>query len=112
MVRVLLVDDDAMVRQLLRTILAQAGVSVVGDASDGDEVTQAVQAHHPEVIIMDLRMQRVSGVEAIRRVKTMANPPGLIAVAPLDSADVILEEVQARADGFVAKDADPAELVG
>lgn len=111
MVRVLLVDDDAMVRQLLRTILKQAGISVVGDASDGDEVTAAVQAHHLEVIIMDLRMQRVSGVDAIRQVKAMANPPGIIALTSFDSEDVILEAVQAGADGFLAKDADPAELI-
>ncbi len=111
MTRVLLVDDDAMVRQLLRTIVEQAGISVVGDASDGDEVIQAVQAHHPDVIVMDLRMQRVSGVEAIRQVKAAPNPPGVIALTSFDSEDVILEAVQAGADGFLAKDADPGELV-
>lgn len=111
MTRVLLVDDDAMVRQLLRTIVEQAGISVVGDASDGDEVIQAVQAHHPDVIVMDLRMQRVSGVEATRSVMALPDPPGVIALTSFDSEDVILEAVHAGAHGFLAKDADPAEII-
>ena len=111
MVRVLVVDDDAMVRQLLRTIIEAAGISVVADVSDGDEVIDAVHAHHPDVIVMDLRMERVSGVEAIRAVNDLPNPPGTIALTSFDTEDVILEAVRAGTQGFLAKDADPDEIV-
>lgn len=111
MTRVLVVDDDAMVRQLLRTIIEAAGISVVADVSDGDEVIDAVHAHHPDVIVMDLRMERVSGVEAIQRVNDLPNPPGTIALTSFDTEDVILEAVRAGTQGFLAKDADPGEIV-
>lgn len=111
MIRVLVVDDDAMVRQLLRTIIEQADLSVVADVSDGDEVIPAVHKHHPDVVVMDLRMQRVSGVEATRSVMALPDPPGVIALTSFDSEDVILEAVHAGAHGFLAKDADPAEII-
>ncbi|MGC0252550.1 response regulator transcription factor [Pseudactinotalea sp. Z1748] len=111
MIRVLVVDDDAMVRQLLRTIIEQADLSVVADVGDGDEVIPAVHKHHPDVVVMDLRMQRVSGVEATRSVMALPDPPGVIALTSFDSEDVILEAVHAGAHGFLAKDADPAEII-
>lgn len=100
-----------MVRQLLRTIIEQADLSVVADVSDGDEVIPAVHKHHPDVVVMDLRMQRVSGVEATRSVMALPDPPGVIALTSFDSEDVILEAVHAGAHGFLAKDADPAEII-
>ncbi|MGC0272791.1 response regulator transcription factor [Pseudactinotalea sp. Z1739] len=111
MIRVLVVDDDAMVRQLLRTIIEQADLSVVADVGDGDEVIPAVHKHHPDVVVMDLRMHRVSGVEATRSVMALPDPPGVIALTSFDSEDVILEAVHAGAHGFLAKDADPAEII-
>lgn len=100
-----------MVRQLLRTIIEQADLSVVADVSDGDEVIPAVHKHHPDVVVMDLRMQRVSGVEATRSVMALPDPPGVIALTSFDSEDVILEAVHAGAHGCLAKDADPAEII-
>lgn len=111
MVRVLVVDDDAMVRRLLRTILEQSAISVVAEAADGDEVLTAVQAHHPDVVLMDLRMERISGVRATKELARLSDPPGVLALTSLDTEAVILDAVRAGAQGFLAKDAEPAQIV-
>ncbi|WP_246117413.1 response regulator [Cellulomonas composti] len=111
MVRVMVVDDDAMVRRLLRTILGAAGIDVVAEAADGDEVVGAIQAHHPDVVLMDLRMARVDGIRATAAVRAMREPPGVLAMTSFDTEEAILAAVHAGAAGFLAKDAEPAELV-
>lgn len=108
----MVVDDDAMVRRLLRTILsAEDDVEVVAEASDGDEVVTAVQAHRPDVVLMDLRMARVDGVTATQRLRTLAGAPGVIAMTSFDTETAILDAVRAGAGGFLAKDAEPGEIV-
>ena len=75
-IRVLVVDDDALVRASLEMMLDGAhGISVVGQAADGDEVQAAVDAHFPDLVLMDLRMPRVDGIVATRRVRARPNPP-------------------------------------
>ncbi|WP_402374597.1 response regulator [Isoptericola rhizosphaerae] len=111
MVRVLVVDDDAMVRSFLRQILTKRGNDVVAEASDGDEVVPAVQAHHPDVVLMDLRMERMDGVRATAAVAALPDPPGVVAMTSFDTESTILDAVYAGAAGFLAKDAGPDELV-
>ncbi|WP_407320108.1 response regulator transcription factor [Isoptericola halotolerans] len=111
MVRVLVVDDDAMVRSFLRQILTKRGVDVVAEASDGDEVVPAVQAHHPDVVLMDLRMERLDGVRATAAVVALPDPPGVVAMTSFDTESTILDAVHAGAAGFLAKNAGPDELV-
>lgn len=111
MIRVLVVDDDPMVRRLLRTILRPDDLDVVAEAADGDEVVTAVQAHHPDVVLMDLRMERVDGIAATRAVRALPSPPGVIAMTSFDTEAAILEAVHAGAAGFLAKDAGPDEIV-
>ncbi len=110
-VRVLVVDDDAMVRSFLRQILTKRGNDVVAEASDGDEVVPAVQAHHPDVVLMDLRMERMDGVRATAAVAALPDPPGVVAMTSFDTESTILDAVYAGAAGFLAKDAGPDELV-
>jgi DNA-binding NarL/FixJ family response regulator len=107
----MVVDDDAMVRRLLRTILQAGGLDVVAEASDGDQVVPAVQAHHPDVVLMDLRMPRVDGVAATQAVRALPDPPGVIAMTSFDTEQAILAAVRADAAGFLAKDAEPEEIV-
>ena len=107
----LVVDDDPMVRRLLRTILRPDDIDVVAEAADGDEVVTAVQAHHPDVVLMDLRMPRIDGVAATRAVRALPDPPGVIAMTSFDTEAVILDAVHADASGFLAKDASPDEIV-
>ncbi|WP_263119038.1 response regulator transcription factor [Cellulomonas fimi] len=110
MTRVLVVDDDALVRTLLRTILEQQGVTVVGDATDGDEVVPAVQAHRPDVVLMDLRMARMSGVEATAAVTRLPDPPAVLVLTSFDAEDLVLAALHAGARGYLAKDSAPAEI--
>lgn len=110
MTRVLVVDDDALVRTLLRTILEQQGVTVVGDATDGDEVIAAVQAHRPEVVLMDLRMTRMSGVEATAAIQRLVDPPAVLVLTSFDAEDLVLAAMHAGARGYLAKDSAPTEI--
>jgi len=110
-IRVMVVDDDAMVRRLLRTILRASDLEVVAEAADGDEVVATVQAHRPDVVLMDLRMARMDGVAATRALAAIPTAPGVIVMTSFDTEQVILDAVHAGAAGFLAKDAEPAEIV-
>lgn len=110
MIRVLVVDDDAMVRTLLTSILTAQALEVVGHATDGDEVVAAVQAHRPHVVLMDLHMPRVPGLDAIAALRALPDPPGVIALTSFGTDDTVLAAVRAGASGFLAKDADPGAI--
>jgi DNA-binding NarL/FixJ family response regulator len=110
--RVLLVDDQQLVREGLRRILHLAeGFDVVGECSDGDEVLDAVVCHEPDVVVMDVRMKRVDGVEATRRLRARAPTPPVIVLTTFDDDDVLSGALRAGAAGFQLKDAPGEELV-
>lgn len=108
-VRVGIVDDDTMVRSLLRTIVTARGMEV-GEADDGDGAVELVQRHHPDVLLMDLRMARMSGVEATRAVRGLPDAPGVVALTSFDTPATIRDAVAAGVQGFLAKDVGPDEL--
>src|SRR5690606_10159707 len=111
--RVLLVDDDALVRTGLRLILGSAGdIDVVGEVGDGDEAVTAVQAHAPDVVLMDLRMARTDGIAATRAVRALPGAPHVIALTTWDVDDAVLRSLDAGAAGFLLKSAGPAEIIG
>lgn len=110
MVNVLVVDDDPMVRRLLRTILATDVITVVGEAGDGEQALAAVGALRPDVVLMDLRMPVLDGLGATRRVVALPDGPAVVAMTSFDTESAILEAITAGAAGFVAKDASPEEL--
>nr|WP_221329563.1 response regulator transcription factor [Actinoplanes sp. L3-i22] len=110
-VRVLVVDDDALVRAGLTMMLDGApGIAVVGEASDGDEVPAATDAHGPDVVLMDLRMPRVDGITATRRLRARARPPEVIVLTTFDADENILHALRAGASGFLLKDTPPARI--
>ncbi|HEY4028181.1 MAG TPA: response regulator transcription factor [Candidatus Dormibacteraeota bacterium] len=111
MIRVLLVDDQPLVRAGLRRILRpRAGFEVVGECQDGDEVAQAVADTLPDVVVMDVRMKRMDGAEATRRVRLYGGPPVLV-LTTFDDDDVLSAALRAGASGFVLKDAPGQDLV-
>ena len=111
-VRVLIVDDDALVRAGLVMMLdGAAGIVVVGEAGDGDEVPDRVAAHRPDVVLMDLRMSRVNGITATHRLRARRDPPEVIVLTTFDSDDNVLRALRAGASGFLLKDAPPARIV-
>lgn len=112
-IRVLLVDDDPLVRAGLRFLLESADdLTVVGECGDGDEVVAAVRVSSPDVVLMDLRMERVSGIEATARVRALADPPHVIALTTWDVDDAVIRTLDAGASGFLLKTAAPMEIVG
>ena len=113
-IRVLLVDDDALVRAGLSMMLNGAGdLVIVGEAGDGDQVPAAVAKHRPDVVLMDLRMPRVDGITATRRLRgvpSSAPRPEVIVLTTFDADENVLGALRAGASGFLLKDAPPAEI--
>ena len=111
-VRVLLVDDDALVRSGLKMMLAGAEqIEVVGDAEDGRGVLPAVDLHHPDVVLMDIRMPHVDGIAATRLLRAQPRPPAVIVLTTFDADELVIRALQAGAAGFLLKDAAPADIV-
>ncbi|MER5419132.1 response regulator transcription factor [Streptosporangium roseum] len=110
--RVLVVDDDALVRAGLSMMLDGIhGIAVVGEAADGDEVPAAADAYAPDVVLMDLRMPRVDGITATRRLRSRRRPPEVIVLTTFDADENILHALRAGAAGFLLKDTPPAQIV-
>ena len=111
-VRVLLVDDDALVRAGLVMMLDGApGIVVVGEAADGDQVPAAVDAHHPDVVLMDLRMPRADGIAATKRLRARTDPPEVVVLTTFDTDENVLRALRAGASGFLLKDTPPERIV-
>ncbi|MFF5263482.1 response regulator [Actinomadura viridis] len=110
--RVLVVDDDALVRAGLAMMLDGIhGITVVGEAADGDEVPAAADAHAPDVVLMDLRMPRVDGIIATHRLRARRNPPEVIVLTTFDADEDVLRALRAGAAGFLLKDTPPPKIV-
>ena len=111
-VRVLIVDDDPLVRGALSMILGGVpDLAVVGEATDGAEVPQAVAAHAPDVVLMDIRMPRVDGLAATEALRATAEPPEVLVLTTFDADEQVLRALRAGASGFLLKDTPPAEIV-
>ncbi len=108
-IAVLLVDDQELVRSGLRRILRRKdGFHVVAECADGDEVAAAVAEHRPDVVVMDLRMRRVDGIEATRR---LAGGPPVLALTTFNEDELLSGALRAGAAGFVLKDSSAEELI-
>jgi len=111
-VKVLLVDDQDLVRSGLRRILRRKdGFVVAGECADGDEVRAAVALHHPDVVVMDLRMKRMDGIEATRLLRCAADPPPVLVLTTFDDDEMLSGALRAGAAGFLLKDCPAEELV-
>jgi DNA-binding NarL/FixJ family response regulator len=111
-VRVLIVDDDALVRSGLRMMLTGGDrVEVVAEATDGSEVLAAVDAHRPDVVLMDLRMPKVDGLQATALLRGQPSPPHVLVLTTFDADELVLQALRAGADGFLLKDTEPAEIL-
>ncbi|OON77340.1 response regulator transcription factor [Streptomyces tsukubensis] len=110
---VLLVDDEPLVRAGLRAILeAQADIEVVGEAGDGAAVMALVRSIRPDVVLMDVRMPLMDGIEATRALLRAAqDPPKIIVVTTFENDEYVYGALRAGADGFLLKRARPAEIV-
>jgi DNA-binding NarL/FixJ family response regulator len=110
-IAVVLVDDQDLVRSGLRRILRRKdGFVIVAECSDGDEVPDAVARHRPDVVVMDLRMRRVDGIEATRLVSASDGPP-VLALTTFNDDELLSGALRAGAAGFVLKDSSAEELI-
>ncbi|WP_454294642.1 response regulator transcription factor [Salana multivorans] len=110
MIRVAIVDDDALVRAGLRTIFSSAeDLLVVGEAEDGSGVPELVAREHLDVLVMDIRMPGVDGIEATRRL--IGSPVRVLVLTTFQLDEHVFAAVEAGASGFLLKDTPPRELI-
>jgi DNA-binding NarL/FixJ family response regulator len=110
--RVLLADDDPLVLSGLKMMLAGAGqIEVVGEAHNGREALSAADRHHPDVVLMDIRMPVLDGIAATRLLRTRPSPPEVIMLTTFDADELVLRALQGGAAGFLLKDSAPADIV-
>ena len=111
MIRVVVVDDQAVVRAGFQTILAaQPDIDVVGEAADGLEALQVVNAERPDVVLMDIRMPRLDGLEATRRMLGRGDAVRVLIMTTFDLDEYVYEALRAGASGFLLKDVGRDEL--
>ena len=111
MTTAVLVDDQQLVRDGLRLILELAGIDVVGEAGDGEEGARLVLQLRPDVVLMDLRMPRVDGIEATRRIVGAGSPTRVLVLTTFEGEELTFRALQAGAAGYLLKDAGGARLV-
>jgi len=111
-IRVLIVDDQALIRAGFRMILdAQPDLEVVGEAADGSTAIEAVRTLRPDVVLMDIRMPGVDGIEATRRLTELDVPSKIVILTTYDLDEYVFDALAAGASGFLLKHVPPEELV-
>lgn len=109
--RVVIADDHGVVRQGIRGVLeAIEGLDVLGEAADGDEALRMVRELEPDVVILDVNMPGRTGLEVASELRGEANPARVLILSMHDDPEYVLQAVRSGADGYVLKDAAPAEL--
>lgn len=111
-IRVVVSDDHPVVREGLRSYLESQGFDVVGEAADGNEAIHVVRDLRPDVLLTDLVMPGVDGIETIRRLRAEGQPLGILVLTSFSGADQVIPAIQAGADGYLLKDSGPAALAG
>ena len=111
-IRLLVVDDDPLVRSALVLMLGgQPDLDVVGEAADGHEALTMVDRVRPGVVLMDIRMPRLSGLEATRALHERPDPPHVIVLTTFDADEHVVGALAAGADGFLLKDTPPPQIL-
>jgi len=110
--RLIIVDDDPLVRSALALMLGgQSDLEVVGEADDGQAALTLCAEVSPDLVLMDIRMPVLNGLEATRRLHAEANPPKVIVLTTFDADDQVIDALAAGADGFLLKDTAPEQIV-
>ena len=111
-IRVLVVDDQSMVRAGFRLLLAdEPDIDVVAEASNGRDAVAQAGRFHPDVVLMDIRMPEMDGLEATRRILATDTPARVLVLTTFDLDDYVFEALRAGASGFVLKDDPPEQLI-
>jgi DNA-binding NarL/FixJ family response regulator len=111
-VRVVLVDDQELVRSGLRRILRRRdGFAIVAECADGEELPAALAQHDADVVVMDLRMKLVDGIEATRRLRAVSDTPPVLVLTTFDDDELLSGALRAGAAGFLLKDSGAEDLM-
>jgi DNA-binding NarL/FixJ family response regulator len=112
MIRVAIADDQALVRSGFRMILdARSDIEVVGEAADGNEAVTLVTEQQPDVLLLDIRMPNMDGIEATRRIVALGGSTRILILTTFDLDEYVYEAIRGGASGFLLKDVRPNELV-
>ena len=112
MIRVLLVDDEELVRSGLRLILStEPDLDVVAEAADGEQALALAERHQPDVVMLDIRMPGLDGIEVARRLAASGSPARVVVLTTFDNDDYVYGALRAGASGFLLKDAPATQLV-
>jgi two-component system, NarL family, response regulator NreC len=109
--RVLLADDHGIVRRGLRGLLEAEGLTIVGEAADGLEAVHLCEEHHPDLLILDIGMPKLSGIEVAARAQKMSRPPGVIILSVHGDESYIMRALAAGARAYLLKSATDEDLI-
>lgn len=109
--RIMLADDHGIVRRGLRSLLEEAGHSIVGEAADGLEAVQLCEQHRPELMIIDVAMPKLSGIEVASRAQKLERPPAVIILSMYADESYIMRALAAGARAYLLKDATDEDLL-
>jgi DNA-binding NarL/FixJ family response regulator len=111
-IRVLVVDDQALVRAgFVKLLEPERDLRIVGEAADGADAVDAAARTRPDVVLMDIRMPRMDGIEATRRIRARDGPPRVMILTTFDLDEYVFEALKAGASGFLLKDAPAEQLI-
>lgn len=111
-IRILLAEDHALFRQGLRDLLDAAGMAVIGEAADGVQAVRLAGELRPDVVVMDLHMPRMDGIDATHEIMKMERPPVVLVLTVSTTDDDVLDAIAAGAVGYLLKDAEADEIIG
>jgi DNA-binding NarL/FixJ family response regulator len=110
-IRLVLLDDEELVRGGIRLILEAGGeIEVVAEGGDGADAVDLVSRHRPDLLLTDIQMPRVDGLEVVRRVTALSSPPPVVMLTTFDLDEYVYTALQLGASGFLLKDTPPREL--
>ncbi|MCD6449112.1 MAG: response regulator [Thermotogaceae bacterium] len=109
--KVLIVDDAAFMRMLLKDIVTKAGYEVVGEAANGKEAVEKYKELKPDVVTMDITMPEMNGIEAVKEIKKVDPNAKIIMVSAMGQQAMVIEAIQAGAKDFIVKPFQPARVI-
>ncbi|NOX64571.1 MAG: response regulator transcription factor [Chlorobi bacterium] len=111
-IKVLLVDDHKMVREGIKSVInAHDDMTVIGEASNGEEAIKKVEELKPHVVVMDINMPGINGIEAAKKIKELREEIRILMLTMIDNEKFIIDAISSGADGYLYKDADISELL-